>query len=343
MRTLYLKKQDLPRLLSAINKTHRLFVPQQKDDDYVFVPLSKIQPEEVIYSDYRGVEPIKSFLNYSKEIIDEYFHDSDWLPENHPVAVFGVKNCDLISLSLQDYVFKDGVEEDPIYKQRRDNLLIISSDCTNFKKTCFCSAVNNKPYPEKNYDINFSPISNGFVVEVGSEKGEALVKRFGQYFMAASSGQIAGSKIKRENIINDLGRHLATVEMPESNTLQKIVRDGYESNVWKEQMLTCVECGACNFICPSCHCFLLADIEQQRRPQRVRVWDSCLYANYATVAGGANPLNTRTKRLRNRFMKKFNFFPENLGQFGCTGCGRCIEACPAKIDIREVLKALAKK
>ena len=254
-----------------------------------------------------------------------------------------MKNCDLISLTLQDYVFKEGIEEDPIYKKRRENLLIISSDCINFKDTCFCLAVKNRPYPQRNYDINLAPINNGFVVEVGSNKGEKLVKDLSQYFSSASSGQIAGAKIKRENIIADLQRHLAKVEIPKSDILTKIVRDGYESHLWQEQMLNCVECGACNFICPSCHCFLLADQSEGRHPRRVKVWDSCLYANYAAVAGGANPLNTRTKRLRNRFMKKFDFFPENLGQFGCTGCGRCIEACPAKIDIREVLKALAKQ
>jgi len=27
----------------------------------------------------------------------------------------------------------------------------------------------------------------------------------------------------------------------------------------------------------------------------------------------------------------------------CCGCGRCIEVCPGKIDIREVLKDLAAK
>jgi formate hydrogenlyase subunit 6/NADH:ubiquinone oxidoreductase subunit I len=343
MQYLYLSKQDLPRLLLAITNSHLLFVPQEKGDDYVYVPFSKISPEEIIYSKYRTVEPIKSFLTHFKENVNEYFQNSDWLPESKPVAVFGVKNCDLSSLTLQDYVFKEGVEADPIYKQRRDNLLIIASDCIDFKKTCFCLAVDNKPYPEKNFDINLSPINNGFVVEVGSKKGEDLVKNLSQYFSQASSGQIAGSKMKRENIIADLSRHLATVNIPKSNTLQKIVQDGYESAIWKEQMLTCVVCGACNFICPSCHCFLLADEQDKRQSKRVRIWDSCLYANYAKVAGGANPLNTRSKRLRNRFVKKFDFFPENLGQFGCTGCGRCIEACPGKIDIREVLKALAKK
>ncbi|MDD2654234.1 MAG: 4Fe-4S dicluster domain-containing protein [Candidatus Omnitrophica bacterium] len=339
----YLKKEDLGDLLSEINKSHALFIPSKKDDDYIYLSFSQLQPEEIIYSIYRGVEPIKSFLTHSREIVNEYFQSFDSSAEAKPIAVFGVKNCDLSSLTLQDFVFEQGIEADPIYKKRRENLLIISSDCTGFKKTCFCLAVGNKPYPEKNFDINLSPINNGFVVEVGSSKGETLIRRLSQYFTAATTGQIAGSKIKRDNVVNDLSQHLASVNMPPKDALQKNVREGYESGVWKEQMLTCVECGACNFICPSCHCFLLADDMRENKSRRIRIWDSCLYANYSRVAGGANPLNTRAKRLRNRFMKKFDFFPDNLGQFGCTGCGRCIEACPAKIDIREVLKALVKK
>jgi NAD-dependent dihydropyrimidine dehydrogenase PreA subunit len=43
-------------------------------------------------------------------------------------------------------------------------------------------------------------------------------------------------------------------------------------------------------------------------------------------------------RLRNRFEKKFDYFPKVNDLYACTGCGRCILACPGKIDIRKVLK-----
>ena len=127
------------------------------------------------------------------------------------------------------------------------------------------------------------------------------------------------------------------------NAVQELVREGYNMDTWKQFMLTCVECGGCNFICDTCHCFLLADKKGQPKNKKARVWDSCLYANYAKVAGGANPLKTRAQRLRNRFVKKFDFFVDNLGMPACCGCGRCIEVCPGKIDIREVLKDLAAK
>jgi ferredoxin len=71
---------------------------------------------------------------------------------------------------------------------------------------------------------------------------------------------------------------------------------------------------------------------------RFRLWDSCLLKDFAQVAGGANPRPHLWMRLRNRFEKKFDFFPQLAGIYACTGCGRCILACPAKIDIREVLK-----
>jgi predicted aldo/keto reductase-like oxidoreductase len=47
--------------------------------------------------------------------------------------------------------------------------------------------------------------------------------------------------------------------------------------------------------------------------------------------------------LRNRYEKKFEFFPNVLGKIACTGCGRCITGCPAKIDIRRILKNLVKE
>ncbi|MBI4982929.1 MAG: 4Fe-4S dicluster domain-containing protein [Candidatus Omnitrophica bacterium] len=45
-------------------------------------------------------------------------------------------------------------------------------------------------------------------------------------------------------------------------------------------------------------------------------------------------------RLRNRYLKKFDFFIDNLGEQGCCGCGRCIDVCPGKIDIRYILRKL---
>jgi ferredoxin len=93
-------------------------------------------------------------------------------------------------------------------------------------------------------------------------------------------------------------------------------------------------------VCPTCHCFLLFDEKRAQKAIRGRMWDACLYKSFARVAGGANPRKHLHERMRNRFEKKFDFFPSTIGKFACTGCGRCIDACAGDIDIREVLKGL---
>jgi Fe-S oxidoreductase len=105
-------------------------------------------------------------------------------------------------------------------------------------------------------------------------------------------------------------------------------------------MRTCVECNGCVFMCDTCHCFLLSDDSLSGNARRLRLWDGCLLKNFTKVAGGANPLRLRYMRLRNRYLKKFDFFISNLGYQACCGCGRCIEVCPGKIDIRRILRKL---
>ncbi|MDD5045360.1 MAG: 4Fe-4S dicluster domain-containing protein [Candidatus Omnitrophica bacterium] len=141
-------------------------------------------------------------------------------------------------------------------------------------------------------------------------------------------------------MVKRLKEHLSHHQIPKKEALQEIVVSGLDSPVWKEQMQTCVECGGCVFMCDTCHCFLLSDEPIGTGNQRVRSWDGCLYKNFTRVAGGANPLKMRYMRLRNRYLKKFDFFITNIGFQACCGCGRCIDVCPGKIDIRYILRKL---
>jgi ferredoxin len=255
----------------------------------------------------------------------------------------GVKACDIAGHRIQDFVFLEGVEVDALYRLRRENTILISGDCTDFKQVCHCLSWEILPHPTWGFDLNLSPLNEGYLVEVGSDKGTELIRKFAEYFNPAKDVQISGRLAKRESLIDRLRRHLLPQNLVTKDSVQKLVKDGYSLDTWQQFMLTCVECGGCNFICDTCHCFSLADKKDSRQNKKIRIWDGCLYANYARVAGGANPNKLRAQRLRFRFTKKFDFFIDNLGIPACCGCGRCIEVCPGKIDIREVLKDLAKK
>ena len=110
--------------------------------------------------------------------------------------------------------------------------------------------------------------------------------------------------------------------------------------LWQDFASTCVECGACNLVCPTCHCFLLFDEKTKGGNKRFRIWDACLYKTFARVAGGANPRKQLYEGCVTGSRRSSISFPKILNYFACTGCGRCIEACPGDIDLREVLKGL---
>jgi len=351
----YIEAAQFDAALNLLKKNYKVFLPQAKpsskdsqETDYYYqlspAPGRKAQDASFVYNSYRTVEPLKSFFTYPYEEAAAYFTPEDSIRQAQGEAVvLGVKSCDLAAHRVQDFVFLEGVEVDSLYRLRREQTIIISSDCTDFKEVCHCLAWEVLPYPTAGFDLNLSVLNDGYLVEVGSKKGEALVRQYQGYFTLAKDAQISGRRAKRESLVDRLKRHLLPQNLVTREQVQGLVRQGWGLDTWQEFMQTCVECGGCNLICDTCHCFLLADRPAGALNKKVRLWDSCLYANYARVAGGANPLKTRSQRLRNRFMKKFDFFVDNLGMPACCGCGRCIEVCPGKIDIREVLKDLARK
>ena len=109
--------------------------------------------------------------------------------------------------------------------------------------------------------------------------------------------------------------------------------------VWDELAGKCLCCGSCSMVCPTCSCFNVADrIEEDGTASRIRTWDSCLYRDYAVVAGGHNFRADRGDRVRTRYYHKQEAFVREFGMPSCVGCGRCIENCPTGIDVVEVFR-----
>lgn len=316
----------------------------------VFIPVKKGQqrfykrydaPEDgIVIGEVRPFEPLKAFFSKARQVVAEGFQDT--APSaGKPCCIVGVKACDLKGFKVQDFVFKDHDYQDPFYLAARADNLIISSDCTCAIETCFCLALGIKPYPQEDFDINLSQISGGFVVLSGSTKGEDLIKNNPDLFKAPPGGADRQVEDVRMRVSKEVDKNIRDNNIPHQDALKGAMERQYKSDIWEDEAKTCVECGACNTICPTCHCFLLYDQKDAGRMERFRIWDSCLVKDFAKVAGGANPRPKLWMRLRNRFEKKFDFFPKVAGVYACTGCGRCISACPAKIDIRKVLRRLA--
>jgi ferredoxin len=330
----FISISDFGSLLSALAEDYCV-VTLEGNQDYIWQELK----QSFVYNRYRPITSIRQFFTPAIESVNNYFNPQE--KEQKPFCIVGAKSCDLTSLIVQDYVFLEG-EVDEKYAQMRKNNLIISSDCTAFKNVCFCLNLEIKPYPQKSFDLNISEAFGGYLVEIGSDKGSAVTSDFSGLFKDSSNKLFSEREYKRQEVARNLSGQLATQNIPKKETLHGLIKNGYVNALWAEEALRCVECGACIMNCPTCHCFLLFDTKNEDGYLRGRIWDGCQYKNFTRVAGGASALKFREYRLRNRYVKKFGFFYERIKTYACTGCGRCIENCPAKIDLREIFKKLSK-
>jgi len=335
----YISYNNLFKLLDELKKGYEVYTPVKKGEQRFYRKYDTPQ-DDIVIGEVRAFEPLKQFFSPAREKVADGFKPDIPHSEDKPFAIIGAKACDLKGFKIQDHVFKDDDYEDPFYTRLREKNLIISVDCTCAIDTCFCLALGIKPHPQEDFDINLSQVKDGFVVEAGSEKGKEIIYDNSSLFEESAGYAITERDMQREKVIKEVEENIKDSTVPDQDKLEGVVEKNYESGVWEDEAKRCVECGSCNTICPTCHCFLLYDQKDKKKMARFRMWDSCMIKDFARVAGGANPRERLWMRLRNRFEKKFDYFPKVAGLYACTGCGRCISGCPAKIDIREVLRRL---
>ena len=112
---------------------------------------------------------------------------------------------------------------------------------------------------------------------------------------------------------------------------------------WKQLSESCLGCGTCTFVCPTCQCYDIKEFDSGKLVRRFRCWDSCMYSDFTKMSAG-QPRPTQLERFRQRFMHKLVYFPDNNdGIFGCVGCGRCLAKCPIHMNIVKVVKTLGEE
>ncbi|TKJ43248.1 hypothetical protein CEE36_04230 [candidate division TA06 bacterium B3_TA06] len=340
MRSLFLPLASIPAFYTQLAKYGETYHPRVLDSHAIY----ELWREEEIAAEelhqalkmVRPVEPLKEFFLRSRERVASF--PQLFSKDIKPKVIVGAKDCDIRSLiEIQDNVYLKGVLEDPFYKERREKYLVVTVDCPEPADTCFCLRIGGKPYSVWGGDLNLSFGEEGIIVDVLSAKGEEAVEKMGDFLKEVDKKEIK----KRDKHRTDAERRLAKVNPDEfAPDLPDRIEHQLDTTFWAKALANCVDCQACERICPTCYCFLLYDIPVGKGVERVKVLDWCYHAAYGRVGGGVNPLAHFSHRLRNRFECKFMAFPRNFKVSACTGCGRCIAGCTGKIDIREVLRAL---
>jgi sulfhydrogenase subunit beta (sulfur reductase) len=327
----------LKPLLAALAEKMEVYAPRKADGHYTYARYEAGTDATPELNEIRVCTPLKEFLFPLRELAAVFPKPAE--PQQvRPFAVYGVKACDLRSLEILDTVFLEKEFEDPLYRARRDQMFVVSSDCLAPGESCLCNLFGGKPYAESGFDLNISAVPDGFIIQAGSAKGKNFLFAHAALFGDVPDALLAERAELRETVEKRLAE--ATADIRLEAPIRQIVEAGYGSDVFDECAATCVECQACTRVCPTCHCFYLYDAKQKEYFAKMKMWDSCMRFSYAAVAGGANPRKVLGDRLRHRFLHKFVYFPDRYGLEMCVGCGRCLDAEAGAVDIREVLKRL---
>lgn len=349
-----MKKEAVAGALTLLSAEREVFCPVRSEGAVSFRRLSPgeapcfdslLPGESIKEAVFPQTEEILSFsgIPSSAEV-----HPA---PEPSPRLVFGGPPCDAKALLLLDRVFLEGEFEDEMYKKRRASATIISKACSSPDEFCFCTAFDSSPASPDGSDAIFFESGDEFVFLPVTEKGEKAVREISAAakkagYDEARSPQDPGEENswlrqldEMKNASLPLGNGVRSLlsSRDEEGGLASWLLSNFDLPLWEEISRRCLGCGACTYVCPTCHCFAVVDSPRGARGRRYRVWDSCKFQEFLLMAGGHNPRPTKKERARQRFMHKLSYYPQRYGNYLCVGCGRCVRTCKAGIHVPGVL------
>lgn len=352
----YLPRSDFARLFTALQaQGYRCVGPRLRDGAIVFDTLQGPQDLPTGWTDeqapgrYRlrrtdsprsfawavGPQALKPLTFAPRERLWRARRETDGglsfepvQPEAPPLAVIGVRACDLAALALQDQHFLHGPCRDPYYAARREALLLVAVHCTRPAETCFCASTGDGPKATQGFDLALHERDAGFLLEAGTQRGARILEALA--LPAAPEDELAAALAEIEAAAAAQSRALP------GRDLREALFANLEHPRWEEVAERCLSCANCTSVCPTCFCHAESDAPDLdgRRSEHLRQWSSCFTAEHSYVGGWTARPDTRL-RYRQWLTHKLGGWHDQYGRSGCVGCGRCITWCPAGIDLTE--------
>ena len=334
-------KENLYALFQKIAEDNALYVPVNNGNQVNFA--SWTESAEVNLDALKTVKSPKDAFFPQSETLYSCYKDGKKIqiqPEelqNQNFVVFGMKACDVKGVEVLDKVFL-AEPVDTFYAARRAHGTIVAMACHEPEETCFCK-VFGIDCANPVADVATWMVEGELYWKALTEKGEALTAVVASLLTDADEAKVEEEINAIRGIVEKLPYSNLSLEGWNGDALT----EKFDSPVWEELYKPCLACGTCTFVCPTCQCYDIKDYDTGHGIKRYRCWDSCMYSDFTMMAHGNNR-TSQMQRFRQRFMHKLVYFPANNdGMYSCVGCGRCVEKCPASLNIVKVIKAFEKQ
>lgn len=335
MRKISIDKLDT--LFSAISEANTLYLPA---DTSAGAKFQKWEKGLKLSDKLNTVRSAKDFFFPQTENLMDFKTEGknieiiDTRDECESFVIFGVRACDAASFDVLDRVFLSA-PVDSYYKNRREHATIISMACTKPAETCFCKTFDIDG-ADPDGDIVCYKTDDSLYLDSKTEKGASLLDTL------SGITEAADEKVKNSQkaLFHERYEKLPLHELSRDSFGDGKTSEFFDAPEWSELSESCLGCGTCTFVCPTCQCYDIKDFNTGHGIKRFRCWDSCMYSDFTKMSAG-QPRLTQLERFRQRFMHKLVYYPTNNdGLFSCVGCGRCISKCPIQMNIVKVMKKL---
>ena len=343
MKIFQIDKADWETSLEKLTGNYRVFAPVKEEEFHNFKELVKGETPDLNCLNTR-LSP-KAIIYPQSETMFEYSLDES--REDHHImkevdnsyssqAVIGIRPCDAKAFLLVGYNFDTPEYKDPYWIRAYESTTLVGLACESPCSSCFCTTAGCGPYHEEGLDILLVESGNHFLAKVLSAKGEKLAAAAG-WDTPADEAE-AGKQIEnnRQAAEAKISAFVNTENLEKTDTVEL-----YKAPFWEDVSFSCINCGTCTFVCPTCWCFDIQDENHGNSGVRMRNWDSCMFPLFTVHGTGHNPRGTKLHRVRQRFMHKLKYYLDKYGVgIQCVGCGRCVRSCPVNIDIRRVCELM---
>jgi len=339
MAEMILKKSDLAEFVKSLLSDYQVLAPVKEDQKVNFAPVE--DGEFLLDFQNTFLSPKHLFFPQSEKMFEfstdkadeEAFILKEAGNNPQPRVVFGIRPCDAKAFQVLDKIFGNDQYADPYWFSKREATVLIGLGCNHPCPTCFCTSVNCGPFHEEGLDVLAVDLGDSLLLRPLTEKGRKVLEQAKGLTSADNQAgeKAAALKAEAEKAIT---RKVFTDEIA-----QRSVMELFEAAHWDRVHESCLNCGTCTYVCPTCHCFDIQDEVAGAVGDRVRNWDTCMSWLFTMHGSGHNPRPGKKERVRQRFMHKFKYIPlKRDGEIGCVGCGRCINLCPVNIDVRDVVR-----